>query len=333
MIGLVFGALVSAQSIVISQVYGGGGNSGATLKNDFIELFNRSSVPVNLTGWSVQYASTTGSTWQKTDLTNVVLQPGQYYLVQEAQGTGGTVNLPTPDAIGTIAMSGSAGKVALLSTTALVASGTVCPTDNVVDKVGYGPATTCSETSPTSSNLSNTTAALRASGGCVDTSNNSADFSNGTPNPRNTASPVNDCSAPPPGCTQTHTISQIQGTGATTPLSIGSTVATQGIVTARLSNAFLIQSPPQDDDANPATSEGLYVFTSSAPPSAAALGNLICVTGTLAEFGRTGSPRTVTELTGPTVTAISTGNSVAGACGVLGGDDGPQRHNGPVREV
>ena len=93
--------------VVISQVYGGGGNSGATYKNDFIELFNRGTAPVSLNGWSVQYASSTGTTWSKTILTNVVLQPGQYYLVQEAVGTGGTVNLPTPDATGTIAMSGS----------------------------------------------------------------------------------------------------------------------------------------------------------------------------------------------------------------------------------
>ncbi len=43
--------------VVISQVYGGGGNSGATFKNDFIELFNRGSAPVDVAGWSVQYAS------------------------------------------------------------------------------------------------------------------------------------------------------------------------------------------------------------------------------------------------------------------------------------
>src|SRR5438270_10861853 len=42
-------------TIVISQVYGGGGNSGATYKNDFIEIFNRGAAPVSVTGWSVQY--------------------------------------------------------------------------------------------------------------------------------------------------------------------------------------------------------------------------------------------------------------------------------------
>jgi uncharacterized protein len=98
----------AASDVVISQVYGGGGNSGATLKNDFVELFNRSGAPVSLTGWSIQYASASGTTWQVTALSGT-LQPGQYYLVQEAQGSGGTVTLPTPDAAGTIAMSAGGG--------------------------------------------------------------------------------------------------------------------------------------------------------------------------------------------------------------------------------
>jgi len=89
---------------VISQVYGGGGNSGTTYKNDFIEIFNRSNTPVDLTGYSLQYAGATGTTWEVTSLTSVTLSPGQYYLVQEAQGAGGTTNLPAPDATGAIAM-------------------------------------------------------------------------------------------------------------------------------------------------------------------------------------------------------------------------------------
>src|SRR5580765_8021950 len=100
-----------SSSIVISQIYGGGGNAGATFKNDFIELFNRGSSAVSLAGWSVQYnssGSTTGA-WQVTPLSGTI-QPGQYYLVQEAVGAGGTVNLPAPDATGTIAMSATAGK-------------------------------------------------------------------------------------------------------------------------------------------------------------------------------------------------------------------------------
>src|SRR5205823_3515929 len=91
----------AASGIVISQVYGGGGNLGATLRNDFIELFNRGNTPVTIDGWSIQYASAAGTSWERTSLSGAI-QPGQYYLIQEAQETGGSASLPTPDASGNI---------------------------------------------------------------------------------------------------------------------------------------------------------------------------------------------------------------------------------------
>ena len=62
--------------VVISQVYGGGGNTGATFTNDFIELYNRGSAPVDVTGWTVQYTSASGTSWQATALSGTV-QPRQ----------------------------------------------------------------------------------------------------------------------------------------------------------------------------------------------------------------------------------------------------------------
>src|SRR3954451_8850837 len=82
-------ALAVSTSIVISQVYGGAGCGTvgcSTYKNDYIELFNRGASPQSLNGWSVQYAAATGTSWQVTSLTNVTLQPGQYYLVGEGAG-------------------------------------------------------------------------------------------------------------------------------------------------------------------------------------------------------------------------------------------------------
>ena len=67
--------------VVVSQVYGGGGNSGAPFTNDFIELYNRGSVAVDLTGWTVQYAPAAGTTWSTTALSGTI-QPGKYFLVQ-----------------------------------------------------------------------------------------------------------------------------------------------------------------------------------------------------------------------------------------------------------
>ena len=144
--------------MVISQVYGGGGNSGATYKNDFIELYNNSNAVVTLTGWSVQYASSAGTTWQTTALSGT-LQPGQYYLVQEAVGAGGTVNLPAPDATGIIAMSATAGKVALVSNVSALSG--ACPVA-VEDIISYGTTVDNSCEGTAAPTLTNTTAASRA---------------------------------------------------------------------------------------------------------------------------------------------------------------------------
>ena len=153
-------AQASSTGVVISQVYGGGGNSGATYKNDFVELFNAGNAAVSLAGWSVQYASATGTTWQVTNLTNAVLQPGQYYLVQQAAGTGGTTALPTPDATGTIAMSGTAGQGGLVrATTAL--SGAGINTASVEDFVGFGTTASAYEGSGATPAPSNTLVAAR----------------------------------------------------------------------------------------------------------------------------------------------------------------------------
>ena len=185
----------ASTTVVISQVYGGGGNAGATFKNDFIELFNRGGAAVDLTGWSVQYAATGGSSWQRTNLSSVSLNPGQYYLIQELAGAGGTTNLPTPDASGSIPMAAGAGKVALISNQTTITTGTSCPTGaSVVDLVGYGTTTTtCFEGTGPTPTTANPTSASRRNAGCTETDDNAADFEVGTPTPRNTASPLHFC--------------------------------------------------------------------------------------------------------------------------------------------
>jgi predicted extracellular nuclease len=181
----------ASANVVISEVYGGGGNSGATYKNDFIELFNLGTTPVDLSGWSVQYSSAAGTTWTVTPLAGEI-PVGGYYLIQEAAGTGGTVDLPTPDASGAIAMSGTNGKVALVnSPTALIGTGLPMPA-TVVDFVGFGSANAY-ETAATPA-LTNATSAFRTSV-CSDTDNNSTDFSTGAPTPKNKASALHSCTA------------------------------------------------------------------------------------------------------------------------------------------
>jgi len=182
-------ALAVSPDVVISQVYGGGGNSGATLKNDFIELYNRGATQIDVTGWSVQYASAAGTAWLVTQLSGSI-GAGKYYLVKEAAGAGGTVELPFANATGNIAMSATSGKVALVRGNTALVSGSGCPfAANVADFLGYGTTANCAEGTRTNS-LSNTTAALRNGAGAIDTDDNGADFTVATPNPRNT---------PPPG--------------------------------------------------------------------------------------------------------------------------------------
>ena len=196
-------AASSGPQVVISQVYGGGGNSGATYTNDFIELFNRGTSGVNLNGWSVQYTSASGTSWtNKTDLSDFTLAPGQYFLIQEAAGSGGTTALPAPDMTGTMALSGTAGKIALVNNNTLLTG--ACPSGtNIIDFVGYGTTASCFEGSAPTPAVSNATAVIRLSNGCTDTDQNSTDFVAGTPIPRNTSTPLNTCSVPLPILTTT----------------------------------------------------------------------------------------------------------------------------------
>lgn len=177
------GGGTATAKLVISQVYGGGGNSGATYKNDFIEIYNAGTASVSLSGYAVQYAAAAGSSWQVTTLSGT-LAAGKYYLIQEAAGSGGTKALPTPQAVGTINMAAGAGKVALTKTQTALTGANPVGDANVVDFVGFGSANAY-EGSGAAPAPSATKSVLRANGGKTDTNNNQADFSAAAPNPRN----------------------------------------------------------------------------------------------------------------------------------------------------
>ena len=261
------GAYASSNGLVISQVYGGGGNSGSIYKNDFIELFNSSTVAINLSGYSVQYSSATGTTWQTTPLTGT-LAPGRYYLVQQAVGAAGTTALPTPDATGTIAMSASTGKVALVNSTTALSGG--APTSaTIVDLIGFGTATFYEGSAPASAR-SNTLAALRNANGCTDTNSNSVDFTAAAANPRNSASTAIVCSGSTPTPTPTPIptpssarIHDIQGAAHRSPMEGNAVSSVPGVVTALSSTGFYMEDPLPDT--NPATSEGIFIYTATAP--------------------------------------------------------------------
>ena len=417
--------------VVISQVYGGGGNSGAPYNADYVELFNTGDLPAPLGGLSVQYTSASGtgnfgaSAGQIVVLPAVEIPAGGYFLVGLAGGANGAP-LPTPDATGTINMSGTAGKVVLArTTTGLGCNGgsTACtPAQQalILDLVGFGSANFF-EGSGAAPQLSNTTAAFRAGEGCTDRNDNAADFVAAAPAPRNGASVPNVCSGggtlylsigdasgaegdsgttpffftvslnQPAGAAgvrvdyatadgtatvadndyiaksgtvtftegqremtihvdvvgdervepdevfyvdldnadgaliakargtgtivnddvNTVAIHAIQGSGERSPYE-NQPVATTGIVTGRKNNGFFIQTPDGEDDGDPATSEGVFVFTSSQPPADAAVGNKVLVQGTVIEYIPAADPHQLplTEITNASVVALSTGHAL-----------------------
>lgn len=204
MLFLLIGYTSNAQ-VVISQVYGGGGNSGAQYTNDFVELFNRGTASVDISGWSIQYASATGPStapfaWAVNSIpAGTSIAAGKYYLIKLAAGTTASSALPTPDLDVTtspINMSGTAGKVALVnSTTAL--TGTTLTVGTYVDMVGFGPTASYFEGTAPTAILSNTTAAIRLNGGCTDNNANNTDFLVAAPSPRNSSTATNTCSTAP----------------------------------------------------------------------------------------------------------------------------------------
>jgi len=201
-------ARVSAQiagHVVISELYGSGGNNGAVYRNDYVELYNPTGVAVAFAGWSVQYASATGTgSWHASPLGGHIL-PYAYYLVQLAGGTNG-IALPAPDTTGSTNMSATAGKVALVRSSIPLSGAN--PVDSlIVDMVGYGDADGYEGSGPAPAPGTTTsierkaaplaTAATMAQGGSDagsgngwDSNNNAADFvAQKSPGPQNSSSP------------------------------------------------------------------------------------------------------------------------------------------------
>ncbi|THA79129.1 hypothetical protein E6R60_00955 [Streptomyces sp. A0642] len=303
---------------VISEVYGGGGNSGATLTRDFVELANAGSTAYDLSGFSVQYLPGTpsaGSVWQVSALTGSVASGGRY-LVAQAAGTGGTVALPAPDATGTVAMSAASGTVALVSgTTALTCKTAAdCAADTrIVDLVGYGSAVVREGAGPATG--ASATASVARAASLADTDDNGADLSAAAPTPVNAAGQTSGGGTGPgdpgnptePGTVRVH---DIQGATRVSPLDGKAVTGVPGIVTAVRttgSRGFWIQDTAPDADAR--TGEGVFVYTGSAAP-AVAVGDSVLVSGKVDEYYPSATTQSITEITAPRTTVVSSGNAL-----------------------
>ena len=304
--------------LVISQMYGGGGNTGAQYTNDFLELYNPTSAAISLSGLSIQYASSTSASWNAVALPSDTVQPGHYYLIQAAPGTTVT-NAPLPTADFVISGNGSSGNAVNFSATTgkvIIANGTAaltvaCPTRGTtvgtyVDLIGFGTAN-CYEGTGLAPTPSNTTADIRGNL-TVDNIDNSLDFTTGAPTPHNSGS------ATPPAAPPTVNIHTIQGSKSTTAISISPyanvKISTSGVVTTVLSNAFFMQNPDNQADNDSTTPEGIEVFTSSKPT--VVVGNIVSVVGTVQTYPAvTASHTPASEITSPTVTVTAAGSPTA----------------------
>ncbi|MDX3264730.1 lamin tail domain-containing protein [Streptomyces sp. MI02-2A] len=324
LIALPFTAQAAPSSdAAISEVYGGGGNSGASYTNDFIELGNGATAPFDLSGWSVQYlpgSPSATSKWQVTPLAGAI-PAGGTYLVQEAKGSAGDTPLPSPDATGTISMSATTGSVALVhSTTALTClTAADCAADGTIkDLVGFGTAVVREGTPATGAG--NTTSVSRNTT-YTDTDDNSVDLTGSAPNPRNSTGGSAGDPSPTPTPTTTPVpgdlrIHDIQGTSRISPQNGKSVADVPGVVTGVRttgSKGYWIQDP--EPDGNAATSEGIFVYTGSATPLVK-IGDSVLVSGKVSEYypgGKSSGTQSVTELTGPTAVTLSSGNALPDA--------------------
>ncbi|MBF9223077.1 lamin tail domain-containing protein [Hymenobacter ruricola] len=196
--------------VVISEVFGGGGNSGSPFTNDFVELYNPTAAPVDLSGFSVQYnGATSTASYQVAPLGTISIAPNSFLLVQLASGGAVGASLPAPDVTGGIAMSATAGRVALVDNATALNGLASASAAGIVDFVGFGTSGTIYEgagRAPAPSNTtsierrareSSTSADLAAGnvdadqGNGYDSNNNNLDFvTRGAPGPQNAASPA-----------------------------------------------------------------------------------------------------------------------------------------------
>ncbi len=220
--GLSVPAMAASPNLVISQIYGAGGNVGSVLRNDYVEIFNRGTTAVTATGWSVQYGSaTSAAAWSgKSVLPTFTIEPGQYILIQEQSGGGVGALLPTPIIIPAAGFNASAttGKIALVSDSVTL-SGATPTTANVVDLIGFGTANGFEGANAPAPSA--TLALFRARGGCTDTDNNATDFATGAPAPRTSDSTRNACTVLPKPIVLTcpSSLSVEQGAGGIAALS------------------------------------------------------------------------------------------------------------------
>ena len=278
-------AAPDGSGVVINEAFLSGGSSGAQFNRKFVELYNPTDDDVDLSGWSLQYRSATGS-GNFTGVTPLsgTIPAGGYFLV--AGGSNGTTgaDLPTPDVSGSINPSGTTGTILLanVATAQSFPPGPVATGGVVVDLLGYGTSNTF-EGAPATAPSSNANAPSFNRTNGIDTDDNAADFTlSSTITP--TAS-GDDGDPGDPDDPLELTIAEIQGTGEASPVA-GELVTTSGVVTAVYPtggfDGFYLQTAGTGGDLGDDhdASHALFVFGATDVE----IGDHVRVTGEVVEF-------------------------------------------------
>src|SRR4051812_45495812 len=269
--------------VVISEVYGAGGNSGAVRNADYVELYNPTSAPISVAGDYIHYRSAGGTfSVAPAALSGSVPAHGHYLIQMGVSGANGTA-LPTPDAGPfTFQMAATGGQVFLLDSSAAIpatTTGNMVGVAHVLDMVGVAGSNSFETTA--TNDLASTTKSLDRSATGADTDRNVADFSLQDPTPENT-NPVTETP-------NEHTIAEIQGTGDTSPLN-NHPVITQGVVTAAYPTGGFFGYVLQTDGTGSGEDQtpGAFVAVCVRQPRGAVavqIGDYVRVTGAVSEFG------------------------------------------------
>ncbi|MFT4212206.1 MAG: ExeM/NucH family extracellular endonuclease [Microbacterium sp.] len=298
-------AAASGADVIINEAYLKGGSANAVYTNKFVELYNAGDAAQSLDGWSLQYRSATSTAAASS--ANILalsgtIEAGDHYLIGLPGNGSNGAELPDADLSSTsLNPSGTTGTLILASTTTglALAAGSSVGADGVVDLLGYGTSNTF-ETAAATVEGANSVPNSLVRTEFADTDDNSADFSNATEVTPQASSATSETEPTDPSSPETTdpsdgtvtAISEIQGTGETSPLA-GQTVTTRGIVTAAYPsggyNGFYIQTPGTGSDLDLDThtsSDAIFVYGSSAVAKVQ-IGDYVEVTGPVSEYNGT----------------------------------------------
>ena len=295
----------ASTDIVISEFRVRGLSGG---NDEFIELRNTASTPVAIGGWQVRGSNNAGTTSTRATIdSGVTLQPGGVYLLTNSGSNGYSGSVAGDQTYGTgITDDGGIGLFR--------------PNGSSADEVGMSLGSAFHEATPLTplgtTNLDRSYE--RRNNGIQDTDVNANDFDLRTP-----SDPQNNGGGPQEPVETGLRIADIQGARHVSPYETKLVAGVEGVVTARRGNGFFIQDPEPDTDDS--TSDGLFVFTQSAPAATIAVGKAVTVSGRVGEFRGDRNALGMTQITGPTVTVGGDGPAIAATVIGEGGRVPPNR--------